>query len=877
MAGRIDAPDCLSWLEAEFFLDPPAARRLCGHVRRQLLRAGCLPTDRTLFVEAFRDPLGDWQIAMLSPFGSRLHLALRLVLEALLTQRLGYRPQCLHHNDGILIRLADAEEPPLDLFDGLNPENVEALLLAELADSALFALRFRQNAARALLLPRSTPGKRAPLWLQRLRGKDLLQVARRHPDFPIIAETLRECLHDHLDLPRLQQLVADVGTGRVEVVSRKSDGPSPFAAGLLFAFTAAFMYQDDRPHAEAGRPASLDQRLLEQLVAPEHNGHLLDPRAVQQVERRLRGFGQPPRTAPETAEWLRRLGDLSAADLEGPMGAFLEELEAGGVVQRIDLPACREPRRWILAEEEGLYRQAFGVAATATDGRDSQDLADSQAAAETILRRFLETHALVSLDDVLGRYPFEADWARRRFEHWARTGAAVAVRAPDAPSVEWSAPENLEQVQRRTLALLRREVVTCPPGQFADFLLRWQGVNAAAAGDDPGRVAEVLERLRCLPLPAELWEQTVLPGRVPAYQPGWLDEGIARGEWTWACQGNDDTGPGLLAFFRREHLGLCAPPPFGEVAAADPAAEQLLESLRCRGASFVTDLARDTGLPPSAVRTGLWTLLRCRLVTNDHYDVIRRGEEAARGDVPGRPVTLSSRRRTSVARPEGRWSLIPWGQPDPEGQAVYQAKVVLRRYGIVARELALMDPWILPWRVLHEVLSRMELAGEVRRGYFVEGLSGAQFAVPEAGQRLQEMSMPSAANSRVILLHSLDPANLYGSGAPFDVPLLEGGTRPLVRRPGNWLVVRAGRPVLIIEQNGRRLTALASASREDIVEAVARLPALHGRIRGLGPRHKLTVEEWNGEPVTATAGRALLEAAGFVRDYQAMTLYPSWR
>jgi ATP-dependent Lhr-like helicase len=221
--------------------------------------------------------------------------------------------------------------------------------------------------------------------------------------------------------------------------------------------------------------------------------------------------------------------------------------------------------------------------------------------------------------------------------------------------------------------------------------------------------------------------------------------------------------------------------------------------------------------------------------------------------------------------------LVGWGQPDAEAHAVHLAAVLLNRYGVVARELALMDPWMPPWRVLYEVLSRMELAGEVRRGYFVEGLSGAQFALPEAARLLQDAGLPSQAAAPVLLVHSLDPANLYGSGAPLDIPLLDGGTRPLLRRVGNWLVLRAGRPVLIVEQQGKRLTGLASASREDQTAAVACLPGILARGQSLSTRHKLTVDEWNGQPVTATEGRELLEAAGFVRDYQAMALYGAWR
>jgi ATP-dependent Lhr-like helicase len=874
-AGRMEEPDLLERLRRDYFLDGPAARDLARHVERQLLVAGCLPTDRTLVVEASRDQLGDWQVILLSPFGSRLHLALRLAVESRLRQRLGYSPQCLHHDDGLLVRLTDTDEPVLDLFDGLTPENVEGLILDELADSALFALRFRQNAARALLLPRTKPGQRAPLWLQRLRGRDLLQVARRHPDFPIVVETFRECLHDHLDVPRLQALLADIRGGGVEVRTRRAESPSPFASEMLFSFTAAFMYQYDQTDAEPG-PRSLDGQLLDQLVAPDRHAHLLDPRAVHQVERRLRGMGQPPRSATEMAEWLRRLGDLAASDLEGPMAAFLAELEADGRAVRLDLPRVSESGRWVLTEEADLYRQAFGL--------DEADAEQQTAAAELVLSRFLRTHALVGLRDVLARYPFEESWARRKLQEWSESGRLVVVPASeDAEPLRWSAPENLEQVQRGSLTILRREVLTCAPQQFVDFVLRWQGVHPAARRGEAAGLLDALERLQGLPLPDELWEQAVLPARVPGYQRRWLDEATAGGEWTWSCHG--ESGAGSLAFFRRERLLDLAAPTAPEAPPTDPTADAVLESLRARGASFVADMAQHTGQEPGAVRAALWSLVRRGLVTNDRFDVVRRGEASGEWSAGrGAPRTAMIRGARSALRPqrsalhpEGRWSLLPWGRPEPEAQAVAMALLLLNRYGIVARELTLLDPWMPPWRVLYEVLSRMELSGEVRRGYFVEGLSGAQFALPDAMTMLQELHLPSTAAAPVVLLHSLDPANLYGSGAPLDVPLLDGGTRPLTRRAGNWLTVRAGRPVLLVEGQGKRLTALPSASREDVAEAVACLPAILDVERAQGGRHKLTVEEWNGRPTTTTEGRELLEAAGFVRDYQGMTLYAAWR
>jgi ATP-dependent Lhr-like helicase len=872
LAGRLDQRDHLDWLEREYFLDGHSARSLSSHVQRQLRSTNCLPTDRTLIIEASRDQLGDWQVILLSPLGSRLHLSLRLALAALLQRRLGYHPQCLHHDDGILIRLTDTDEPIVDLLADLTPENVTELILEELADSALFALRFRQNAARALLLPRGQAGRRAPLWLQRLRGRDLLQVARRHADFPIVIETFRECLHDHLDVERLRQLLEEVRAGTVQVVTRRAEAPSPFAAGLLFAFTAAFMYQQDSVESSTSRDTVLDRHLLEQLIAPGNQAHLLDPRAAHQVERRLRGLSQPPRSVTEMSEWLRRLGDLTPEELEGPMAGFLEQLQAEGRAVRLELPGGPRPLYWVGSEGADTYRRAFGLTpATAEEAHE---------AGAAILSRFLATHALVGLQDILARYPLDAAWARRQLEEWAGSGRVVIVPG-SGPTVQWSAPDNLEQVQRGSLALLRREVLTCSPPQLADFLLRWQGVHPDCQPGSYEGLADALDRLQGLPLEPELWEQTVLPARVAGYQPRWLDEWISSGAGVWACRGNGD-GPGQLAFFTRDTVRRLALPGAAPTVALEGPAAQVLDCLRSRGASFVVDLAGDTDLSPGEVRLALGALVRHGLVSNDRFDAIRRGAELFRlpaGSAEAGPAEMrlvgrglrSSARRPASARPEGRWSLLCWGRPEPEALALAQAELLLARYGVVAREIALLDPWVLPWRVLYEVLSRMELSGAVRRGYFAEGLAGAQFALPEAVERLQEQHRPATAADPVVLLHSQDPANLYGAGAPFDIPLLDGGTRPLLRRAGNWLVVRAGRPILLIEQHGRRLTSLPSADRETVQAAVGCLSRLCSAARSL------TVEQWNGQPVTQSEAAPLLEAAGFVRDYHGLTLYAGWR
>jgi ATP-dependent Lhr-like helicase len=790
---------------------------------------------------------------------------LRLALETRLTERLGYRPQCVHHDDGILLRLADADEPVLDLFDGLTAENVESHILQQLTDSALFAMRFRQNAVRALLLPRMQPGKRAPLWLQRLRGRDLLQVARGQRDFPVVAETIRECLHDHLDVDSLRRLLDDIRDGQVEVAMRRVESPSPFAASLLFAFTAAFMYQYDGAEKSRGRIPDLDQRLLEQLIAPSHHVHLLDARAVHQVERRLRGVGQPPRSATEMTEWLRRLGDMSLSELEGPMAGFLKELENDGRAIQIEIPGAKESRRWILAEEAALYQQAFG---------QGMEPAGARRAAEQILERFLKTHALVGLQDACERYGFDRNWTQGRLEEWAANGDLVAVPSSEPEAIQYLAPANLERVQRTSLSLLRREVASCPPQQFADFLFRWQGLHPSNRQGTYERLTATMNQLEGLALPVAVWEKFVFPSRVAGYLSRWLDEALAGGEWVWVCGEEKGADRGVLTFWKRENVGeLAGPGPADGEVPFDQDMERTIDALRESGASFIVDLTRLTHLTPDRLRIACWKLCRRGLISNDYFGLLRN-DRTPRDEASNR-VFRQSRLRAGL-RQEGRWFPLSWGNPDTEALAVFHARLLLRRYGIVARELALLDSGLLPWRVLYEVLSRMELAGEVRRGYFVEGVSGAQFALPEAARELQEVKLATTACEPLLLVNSLDPASLYGSGAPFDIPLLDGGTRPLLRRSGQWLVFRAGRPILIVEQQGKNLTALASASQDEIAQAVGLLPSMLSG-NGSGIRQKVTVEHWNGEPVTTSEGMAFLQAAGFVRDYQGMTLYAAWR
>jgi ATP-dependent Lhr-like helicase len=866
LARRIDEPDVLTWLRQDYFLDEPSARALRDLIARQLRQSGAVPDDRTVLVEAFRDPAGELGLAVLTPFGGRLHHALKLVLRSVLRQRLGITVSGLHGDDGVLLRLPQMEGPPLDLFRDLDGEDAERRLVAELGESALFGLRFRQNAGRAMLLPRPDPAKRTPLWLQRLRARDLLQAVRQMPDFPIVVETFRECLDQDLDLPRLRTLLDQIAAGEVRVVTRRGEIPSPFTSGLVFEFSRQFLYEWDEPKpATAGaRPEAVTEALLDSLRDPETYQPWLDPAALGRVEGRLRGAGRPPRTVDEMAERLRQLGDLAPSELSGPMAGFLEELRAQDRATTIELPGTSEPLRWIGTEERSLYDQAFPASGTPPPC--------PRGGLAGIVSRFLRTRALVDLDEITARYPIDPLEAGELLESWTMGGTLVRIESEGGGPARWGDRRNLDEVRRVSVALKRRESVAVLPEIFADFVARRQHVHPETRLEGSTALPMILDRLAGFAATPEAWESVILPRRVRDYRPSWLDVALAAG-WTWRACGD------RVGFSRRGYSLKLGPDPVDESSSGIGALDRrVLDTLARRGPSYLDELARELGEPPSQIWGSLEVLATIGAVTNDRFDPLRPTARArlerlvaalprANGGSRLRP----SLRSITSPIPEGRWSRTEGACEPSETNLLARCAVLLERYGVLCRETSELDPWSLHWRELAPVLAAAELRGEVRRGYFVEGLSGVQYALPETVDELARLAGGSPAVAPAVLLNSLDPANLYGSGAPLDVPLLEGGTARLIRNASSELVLIAGRPVLIIEAQGRRLTGLASASEADLKAALALLPSL------LGPaRRVLKIETYNLAPALSGPAAPWLADLGFVRDPPGMALYAGW-
>jgi ATP-dependent Lhr-like helicase len=866
IAAIRDESVALARLQASHDLDERAARNLLAYLAEEREATGALPTDRTVVVERFRDELGDWRVVILTPFGGRVHAPWAQAIEATLAERSGFDVQTLWSDDGIAIRFAGGEEPADTDALFPSPEEVEELVVQRLGASALFAAHFRENAGRALLLPRMRPGARSPLWLQRQRSANLLAVASRYGSFPIILETYRECLRDVFDLPGLVEILRDVRSREIRVVNVETSEASPFARSLLFDYVAAYMYEGDAPLAERRAHAlTLDRQLLRDLLGEDELRELLDPAALEQVELELQGLAENrrARNADQLHDLLRRAGDLTLDETQarvaspGEVVEWLAALEASHRACRVRVAGSE---RWIAIEDAGRYRDALGVSPPL--GVPEAFLKPTLGALEGLVARHARTHVPFLARDVAARWSIPESLVR---DALAALEAAGTVHhgdfRPGGQEREWCDVDVLRQLRRRSLARLRREVEPVPGAAYARFLARWHGLAAPATGPDALR--ETIARLEGLPLPVSILEREVLALRVAGYQPRFLDELGAAGEVVWLGQGALGQDDGRVALYLREHVAALAPPP-GDLPAGDlPAA--LLAALERRGASFFADLLRETAAHPREALEALWQLVWAGLVTNDTFAPLRALSWPKRQPSP--------RGRSGLLPPEagGRWSATGplTGGVSTTARTHALALSLLERYGVVMREGVMSEGVLGGFSAVYPVLKAMEEGGRVRRGYFVEGLGAAQFALPGAVDRLRgERELPDSP--AVHVLAATDPANPYGASLGY--PKRETETRrALSRSAGARCVLVNGEPVLYVERGGRAVVTLPAF--DDPGMRARALEAVVTAHEGVG-RRPLTVERLDGEPATTSPRAPLFAEAGFVTSYRGLVYTP---
>ncbi len=831
--------------------DDRAARNLLDYLQDQADSTGSVPDDRTIVVERFRDQLGDWRVCVLTPFGARVHAPWSLAVKARLQERFDLDVQSIYSDDGFAIRLADAAEPPDPDLLLLQPEEVQALVTSQVHDSALFASRFRENAGRALLLPRRRPGERTPLWQQRQRSANLLRVASKHPSFPILIETYRECLKDVFDMDALIEVMRAVRGREIRVVAAETERASPFASSLLFDYIAQFMYEGDAPLAERRAQAlTIDRDLLAELLGSEELRELLDPDAIARLELELQGL-EPhrfPRDPDEAVDLLHRLGDLSAADAEarGVRGEWLAQLEAERRIVRIRVGS---EERWSAAEDAGRYRDALGV--SLPQGLPEAFLEPTAGPLDSLLLRWARTHVPFFSADAASHFGLPVAEVETALHRLAQTGDLVIGEfRPGRLGHEFSHVEVLRSLRRLSLARLRREVEPLPAVALARFLPGWQGVGSTSRGMD--RVAEVIAQLQGAPIPVSVLERDVLPARVRDYGPHQLDQLIAMGEVVWVGRGALGASDGRVSLYLRGDAGRLITLPTDRPATE--VHQRLRDHLGSRGASFFRDLYLAAGGGTDEdVLQALWDLVWAGEVTNDTFMPLRMLGPRIRRN-PRRPLM-----RLGPPGSAGRWSLVadlvPPSLP-PTERLHAQALALLQRHGVLTREAAVGEGLQGGFAAIYPVLRAMEETGKIRRGYFLEGLGGSQFALAGAVDRLRATRETDGAS---VALAATDPANAYGLTLPWP----EGRGR-LARVPGAYVVLDAGELRLFLERGGRSLLTFGAVELRHLQALAER--AAHGE--------KLEIQLVDGAPVKGSAVEPLLRESGFGASPKGLVLWP---
>ncbi len=863
-------------LRDDFGLDAWAASNVMSYLDEQAEAAGVVPDDRTLVVERFRDEIGDWRICLLSPFGTPVHAPWAMAIERRLLERFDLPVETMWGDDGIVIRLPEAvdEIPVAELL--IDPEDIDELVVSTLPQTSLFSARFRECAARALLLPRRRPDSRTPLWQQRQRAADLLAVAAKYPTFPILLEASRECLQDVFDVPALREVLGQLRSRHVRLVSVDTAKASPFAQSLLFNWIAAYMYEGDAPLAERRAAAlALDRDLLRELLGAEELRELLDPEVLADLELELQCLtdGRRARSGDELHDVLRRLGDLTIAELdlrsEGrDAPAWLATLvaERRAVPVRID-----GEERFIAAEDASRYRDALGCALpVGLPGAFTEPVARPL---EQLAARYARTHG-----------PFLTEAPARRFAVPAErvAGALAALEAeerlvkgefrPEGVEREWCDVEVLRQLRRRSLATLRREVEPVDQEALGRFLPAWHGIPARRRGQDG--LVEALGVLQGGATVASTLEREVLPARVSGYRPADLDELCTSGDVVWVGAGAIGSGDGRLRLCFRDQLGLLIPAA-AELERPDGSLHDALRAqLGQQGASFWGQLrAAASGASDTELLAALWDLVWAGEVTNDSLAPLRAFLGGGRG--AGRAASgASSRlprgrprpgRLSSMGPPAGagRWSLVaPLLDPPATATEVAHAAALqlLERHGVLTREAVLAEGLPGGFTAVYGVLKVLEERGQVRRGYFVAGLGAAQFALPGAVDRLRSAREAPAEPEAPIVLAATDPAQPYGSALAWP----ESAGRPS-RTAGAQVVLGAGRALVWLDRRGHHLVTFPAAAEDTAwAEALAAL-VKDGRVRAL------EVRKVDGQPVAdAPQVTQALRRAGFVEGYRGL-------
>lgn len=817
---RADRDNVLESLQTDHALDRRAAVNLLEYLRDQASATGDVPSDRTIVVESFLDEIGDWRVAVLSPFGARVHAPWAMAVAARLRSEAIGEVDFSWTDDGMVFRLPESDSPPNTDWFVPRSDDLEDEVTRQVGSTALFAARFRENAARSLLLPRRRPDRRTPLWQQRRRAADLLAVAAQYPAFPLLLETYREVLRDVFDLPGAISILQQIE--RREITVRAVDTPqaSPFAGSLLFSYTGNFMYEGDAPLAERRAQAlTLDHAQLRELLGSADLRELFDVQVLEELDRELRQLNRPAvKYIDDVHDLLLRRGPLTTDDIHtrcepaigDQLDTWLNELQ---IARRIIEVRLASGKHYAAAEDAGRLRDALGV--NPPPGLPDAFLEQVADPLGDLVSRHARTHAPFTASMVAERLGLGEAPVAAVLNKLAERGRVVEGEfMPGGRGREWCDSEVLRTLKRRSLARLRKEVEAVPPAALGRFLPTWHGLDSPGRGLDS--LLDTIEQLQGAALPASTLESEILPSRIIEYTPSDLDELCLAGEIVWRGIDSLGSSDGRIALYLADQFPLLSPPTndWTELA-GEPLVGDIRELLESRGALLFDEIHRSTGAFPPDALTALWQLVWAGYVTNDTLAPLRSLARGSRGSArtthrrQGRG--FRSRRLTRLAGSEGRWSLLPTTEqqhPSPTERSVALAQQLIARHGVLTKNAVAKELAPGGFAALYPVLKQMEEAGKLRRGYFVEGLGGAQFAAPGADDLLRKPQADKPSTSQgdpqAIVLAATDPANPYGAALPW--PARDESTGRPSRSVGASVLLLEGELVGFLSSSRNHLT-----------------------------------------------------------------------
>ncbi len=877
---KLETEDFNFWLETQCGTDGIAARNIKNYLAAQKQSVGYIQTDRRLVLEEYPDEAGEWRVIIHSPFGSRLHMALGHIIKDYWYMRYGYEVEVVANDEAILFHCPGGKEPPGIEWDDIRLENLEQRLAQAVGGSVLFGTVFRHTAQRSLVLPRPGYGKkRMPLWLARLKAGNLLQIVAKYPDFPLITETYREIFQDFFDLTGLREVVTGIRQGRIAVHHCRHQRPSPFAMAHLLNFVGSFMYESGAPKGESRwQLFGLGHETLKTIVGKLGFRELFDPDLIREVDRKARGLHviEKDPSREQLQQWLERVGDVTLEELETLFPVTRDRVK-DGLEQLLDSgravyfhfgPGCQS---LIVAKQEvPVYRTALGEddykEPIGLPGDEKSRILAKAEARRSLMRRFTRTHGPFTTAQIANRYQFKTEEVAEELSVLAAAGVIEAGEfIPGGSGEEWCDVGLLQELHRRSLAKARKEIEARTPKDYTAFLARWQKVHPFGETTDPTeQVCGIIKQLSNLWLPADIWEKSVLPGRLSNYQTVLLDQLIGSGQFVWRAA---SSGSNLLIRFEPgwndpESMIPRSPAGSGPVPPREKSVFQpnlsdnslrILDLLSMKGALSLPQLLKHTGLSSSAAWVALEDLIIVGLISNDTFGPVRYLLNTSKENRRG----VRGIMKLALMNTMGRWSLLgPMDQGTPENLAYG----LLNRYGVISREAVSAEN--LNWDELYPVLDLLESTGKIRRGYFIQGLSGIQYALPEAVEQLrQELEMS------LWVLAWQDPANAYRLFPEWPGIDLSGTST-------DYIIYLSGEPILAGGGKRMKIQQLADLSLDILEKALRQFFKMLYRVY---PDEKITVVQYNGQPVNESEAGPVLVKLGLEKGYNDMTLWPSQR